>query len=92
MKKKPALKKILLLLILPVFGLVVFSYSEIGLFAKTESQELEQLFKDMGVLQIPPGNNPIEIRLIFGRPGVWPALLKCRRWRNCIRSLKIKIL
>jgi thiol-disulfide isomerase/thioredoxin len=63
MKKKQALKKILLLLILPVFGLVVFSYSEIGLFAKTESQELEQLFKDMGVLQIPPGNNPIEIRL-----------------------------
>jgi thiol-disulfide isomerase/thioredoxin len=63
MKKKPALKTFLLLLILPVLGLVVFSYSEIDLFAKTESQELEQLFKDMGVLQIPPGNDPIEIRL-----------------------------
>ncbi|MCK5418226.1 MAG: TlpA family protein disulfide reductase [Desulfobacterales bacterium] len=63
MKKKPALKTFLLLLILPVFGLVVFSYLEIDLFAKTESQELEQLFKDMGVLQIPPGNDPIEILL-----------------------------
>jgi thiol-disulfide isomerase/thioredoxin len=63
MKKKPTLKTFLLLLILPVFGLVVFSFLGIDLFAKTESQELEQFFKDMGVLQIPPGNDPIEIML-----------------------------
>jgi len=63
MKKKPALKTFLILLILPVLGVVVFSYWEIDLFAKTENQELEQFFKDMGVLQIPAGNDPIEIIL-----------------------------
>jgi len=63
MKKKPSLKTFLLLLILPVLGLVVFSFWEIDLFAKTESQELEQFFKDMGVLQIPAVNDPIEIIL-----------------------------
>jgi len=70
MKKKPTLKTFLLLLILPVFGLVVFSFLEIDLFAKTESQELDRLFSDMGVLQIPADSDPIEIRLKdpTGRP------------------------
>ena len=70
MKKKPALKTFLLLLILPVFGLVVFSFLEIDLFAKTESQELDRLFSDMGVLQIPADSDPIEVRLKdpTGRP------------------------
>ena len=70
MKKKPTLKTFLLLLILPVFGLVVFSFLEIDLFAKTESQELDRLFSDMGVLQIPADSDPIEVRLKdpTGRP------------------------
>ena len=70
MKKKPTLKTFLLLLILPVFGLVVFSFLEIDLFAKTESQEVNRLFSDMGVLQIPADSDPIEIRLKdpTGRP------------------------
>jgi thiol-disulfide isomerase/thioredoxin len=70
MKKKPTLKIFLLLLILPVFGLVVFSFLEIDLLAKTENQELERLFSDMGVLQILPDTEPIEIRLKdpTGRP------------------------
>jgi thiol-disulfide isomerase/thioredoxin len=69
-KKKPTLKTFLLLLVLPVFGLVVFSFWEIDLFAKTENQELERLFSDMGVLQIPAATEPIEIRLKdpTGRP------------------------
>ena len=70
MKTKPTLKTFLLLLILPVFGLVVFSFLEIDLFAKTESQEVNRLFSDMGVLQIPANTDPIEIRLndLTGRP------------------------
>ena len=69
-KKKPTLKTFLLLLVLPVFGLVVFSFWEIDLLAKTENQELERLFSDMGVLQIPLDTDPIEIRLKdpTGRP------------------------
>lgn len=63
MKKKPTLKTFLLLLILPVFGLVVFSFLEIDLFAKTESQELDRLFSDIGVLKIPDPTDPVEITL-----------------------------
>jgi thiol-disulfide isomerase/thioredoxin len=70
MKKKPILKTFLLLLILPVFGLAVFSFFEIDLFAKTANQELERLFSDMGILQIPPDSDPLEIKLQdpTGRP------------------------
>ena len=63
MKKKPTLKPFLLLLILPVFGLVVFSLSEIDLFAKTEGREFDRLFSDMGVLKIPHPTGPVEITL-----------------------------
>jgi len=70
MKKKLTLKTCLLLLILPVFGLAGFSFFEMDLFAKTENQELERLFSDMGVLPIPPDTDPLEIRLSdpTGRP------------------------
>ncbi len=44
MKKKPTLKTFLLLLILPVLDWLYSVFWEIDLFAKTESQELEQLF------------------------------------------------
>ena len=53
----------MLLLILSVFGWVVFGLMEIDLLAKTESQEMDRLFSDMGVLQLPPDGDPIEIRL-----------------------------
>jgi thiol-disulfide isomerase/thioredoxin len=70
MKKKLTLKTCLLLLILSVFGLAGFSFFEIDLFAKTENQELEGLFSDMGVLPISPDTDPLEIRLSdpTGRP------------------------
>ena len=63
MKKKPIFKALLLLLILPVLGLVAFSFLEIDLFAKTEIQELDRLFSDMGVLGFPFPTDPIEITL-----------------------------
>jgi thiol-disulfide isomerase/thioredoxin len=63
MKKKPALKTFLLFLILPVFGLFVTSFLGIAPFAKTESQELDRLFNDLGVLKIPHPTDPPEITL-----------------------------
>ena len=63
MKKKPTLKAFQLFLILPVLGLVAFSFLEIDLFAKTEIQELDRLFSDMGVLGFPFPTDPIEITL-----------------------------
>jgi len=63
MKKKPILKAFLLILILPVFGLVALSFLEIDLFAKTETQELDRLFRDMGVLSFPFPTDPVEITL-----------------------------
>ena len=63
MKKKPTLKAFQLFLILPVLGLVAFSFLEIDLFAKTETQELDRLFSDMGVLRFPFSTDPVEITL-----------------------------
>jgi thiol-disulfide isomerase/thioredoxin len=59
-----------LILVLVVFGLVGFSFLQIDLFAKTESQELGRLFSDMGILQIPADTDPLEIKLQdpTGRP------------------------
>ena len=62
-EKRPTRKTFLLFLILPVFGLIVFSFLEIDLFAKTESQELDRLFRDVGVLKIPHPTAPVEITL-----------------------------
>ena len=63
MKNKPGLKIVFLLLILPMLGLVVFSFLDIDLFAKTETQELGRLFSDMGVLIIPFPTDPVEVTL-----------------------------
>ncbi len=63
MKNKPGLKIVFLLLILPVLGLVVFSFLDIDLFAKTETQELDRLFSDMGVLPTPFPTDPVEVTL-----------------------------
>ena len=63
MKNKPGLKIVFLLLILPMLGLVVFSFLDIDLFAKTETQELDRLFSDMGVLIIPFPTDPVEVTL-----------------------------
>lgn len=59
------------LLLLPViFGFAGLGFFQIDLFAKTEGQELDRLFNDMGVLPISPDSDPLEIRLSDpdGRP------------------------
>ena len=63
-------KTVFILLMLVVFGFAGLSFLQIDLFAKTENQELERLFSDMGVLPIPPDSDPLEIRLSdpTGRP------------------------
>ena len=63
-------KTVFILLMLVVFGFAGLSFLQIDLFSKTENQELERLFSDMGVLPIPPDSDPLEIRLSdpTGRP------------------------
>jgi peroxiredoxin len=56
-------KTVFILLMLLVLGLVVLGFLQTDLFAKTESQDLDRLFSDMGVLQIPYPTDPIEITL-----------------------------
>ena len=51
------------ILVLVVFGFVGLSFLQFDLFAKTEDQELERLFSDLGVLPITPDADPLEIRL-----------------------------
>ncbi|NIW00523.1 hypothetical protein GWN26_15915, partial [Candidatus Saccharibacteria bacterium] len=62
-KNKSSRKIFSLLLILPILGLVVFSFLEIDIFAKTETQELDRLFSDMGVLATPFPTDPVEVTL-----------------------------
>ena len=61
---------VFLLLFLVVFGLAGLGFLPIDLFAKTENRELERLFSDIGILQISPNGDPLEIRLSdpTGRP------------------------
>jgi thiol-disulfide isomerase/thioredoxin len=61
---------VFLLLILVGFGFAGLGFLPIDLFAKTENRELEQLFSDIGILQISPDSDPLEIRLsdLTGRP------------------------
>jgi len=63
-------KTVFLLLMPVVFGLVGLGFLQVDLFAKTANQELERLFGDLGVLQIPPDTDPLEITLEdpTGRP------------------------
>ena len=63
-------KSVFLLLLLVILGFAGHGFFQIDLFAKTESQELERLFSDIGVLQISPDSDPLEIRLSDpdGRP------------------------
>ncbi len=63
MKKKTTFKIFLLLLIFAVSGLLAISSLEKDLFAKTAGQKLDRLFKDLGVLKIPPSADPVEIAL-----------------------------
>jgi thiol-disulfide isomerase/thioredoxin len=58
------IRKIALLLLMPVaLGLAGLGFLQLDLFAETENRELERLFKEMGVLQIPPAADPVEIQL-----------------------------
>jgi thiol-disulfide isomerase/thioredoxin len=58
------IRKILFLLLMPVsLGSVGLGFLQLDLFADTGSRELEQLFEEMGVLQIPPTADPVEIQL-----------------------------
>jgi peroxiredoxin len=70
MKKKPAFKTVLFLLVLPVVAFTALGFFEIDLFAKTENQDLDRLFGDLGILKVPPDADPLEIKLndSNGRP------------------------
>lgn len=58
------MRKIILLLLMPVaLGSAVLGFLQSDLFAGTESRQLERLFEAMGVLQIPPAAQPVEIEL-----------------------------
>jgi hypothetical protein len=81
MKVKLTLKTFLLFLILIPFGWVAFNLFEIDSIAKTDSQKLDRLFREMGVIKVTPVT-----------PGARPVLSKCPQWKNCIRCLKTKIL
>ncbi len=58
------IRKIFLLLLMPVVlvpvGLVFF---QIDLLAGTENRKLERLFEEMGVMQVPPAADPVEVQL-----------------------------
>jgi thiol-disulfide isomerase/thioredoxin len=56
-------KSVFLLFLLVILGFAGHGFFQIDLFAKTKSQELDRLFSDIGVLQISPDNDPLEIRL-----------------------------
>ena len=58
------IRKIALLLLMPVaLGLAGLGFLQLDLFAGTENRELERLFEEMGVLQIPPAADAVEIQL-----------------------------
>lgn len=60
---KLTLKTFLLFLILIPFGWVAFNLFEIDSIAKTDSQKLDRLFREMGVIKVTPVTGPVEIRL-----------------------------
>jgi len=62
-KMKPTRRTGLLILGLTVMGFIGYGFLSSGLFAGTEKQELEKLFSDMGVLQVPDVADPVEIVL-----------------------------
>ena len=58
------MRKIVWLLLIPVaLGSAGLTFLPIDLFAGTENQELERLFNEMGIVQIPPAVDPVEIQL-----------------------------
>jgi len=63
-------KIVLLVFGLIVFGFVGYCFLSVDLFAGKEDRELEKLFSDMGVTQIPSVKDPLEFNLNepFGQP------------------------
>jgi thiol-disulfide isomerase/thioredoxin len=58
------IRKIVLLLLIPVaLASAGLGFLKIDLFAEAENRDLERLFKEMGVVQVPPAADPIEIQL-----------------------------
>ena len=58
------IRKIFLLLLMPVaLGPVGLGFFQIDLFAGTENRKLERLFEEMGVMQVPPAADPVEVQL-----------------------------
>jgi peroxiredoxin len=53
------IRKIVLLLLMPV----ALGFLQIDPVAAADNRELERLFKEMGILQIPPAADPVEIQL-----------------------------
>ncbi|MEJ2099817.1 MAG: TlpA disulfide reductase family protein [Desulfobacterales bacterium] len=60
---KPMRKIVWVLLITVALGSVGLAFLQIDLFAGTENQELERLFNEIGIVQIPPAADPVEIQL-----------------------------
>jgi len=58
------IRKIFLLLLMPVaLGPVGLGFFQIDLFAGTENRKLERLLEEMGVMQVPPTADPVEVQL-----------------------------
>jgi thiol-disulfide isomerase/thioredoxin len=58
------IRKIVLLLLMPsTLGLAGLFLLQIDLFAGTENRELERLFEEMGVMQVSPAADPVEVQL-----------------------------
>jgi thiol-disulfide isomerase/thioredoxin len=65
------IRKPVFLILLPVlFGFAGLGFLPFDLFAETGDRELARLFGDLGILQIAPNSEPLEIRLsdLAGRP------------------------
>jgi len=58
------IRKIVSLLLMPVaLESAGLGFFQLDLFAETENTQLERLFEEMGILQIPPAADPVEIQL-----------------------------
>jgi len=58
------IRKIVSMLLMPVaLGSAGLGFFQLDLFAETENTQLERLFEEMGILQIPPAADPVEIQL-----------------------------
>ncbi len=63
MKPHGVIKLFIFLMVVVVAGFVAFSLVGADTPAVTESRQIDRLFEDLGVLKVPPGIDPVTIRL-----------------------------